>query len=239
MCCGGSPWVSLQASVWKVPITVRLTPEQEAAYALGYGLSRADLKPEVKAEYDRLLAERRAGRPGHTPPDLPVPIDAGPVGNIPYPRFRKAAAWILSSLWAVFVVGFIVYVSIGPQIDFQTLRSDLAMVHLPPGYRLLAQHRAGTDCHNQCSITQTWAWALGSRRTKSAACADVFHALISAYSNADSNSPIPARASCDYTAIPDTHHPGQGKPLVEAIVQTGQAHTNSGFLIELTAFYGP
>jgi hypothetical protein len=47
-----------------VPITVRLTPEQEAAYALGYGLSRADLKPEVQAEYDRLLAERRAGRPG-------------------------------------------------------------------------------------------------------------------------------------------------------------------------------
>ena len=45
-----------------MPITVRLTPEQEAAYALSYGLSRADLKPEVKAEYDRLLAERRAGR---------------------------------------------------------------------------------------------------------------------------------------------------------------------------------
>ncbi len=41
---------------------MRLTPEQEAAYALGYGLSRADLKPEVQAEYDRLLAERRARR---------------------------------------------------------------------------------------------------------------------------------------------------------------------------------
>lgn len=54
---------SLQANARKVPITVRLKPEQEAAYALGYGLSRADLKPEVQAEYDRLLAERRAGRP--------------------------------------------------------------------------------------------------------------------------------------------------------------------------------
>jgi hypothetical protein len=40
-----------------------LTPEQEAAYALGYGISRADLKPEVQAEYDRVLAERRAGSP--------------------------------------------------------------------------------------------------------------------------------------------------------------------------------
>lgn len=55
---------SLQTSARKVPITVRLTPEQEAAYALGYGLSRAGLKPEVQAEYDRLLAEGRAGRSG-------------------------------------------------------------------------------------------------------------------------------------------------------------------------------
>jgi hypothetical protein len=124
-------------------------------------------------------------------------------------------------------------------VNFHTLRSDLAMVHLPSGYRLLAQHRAGTDCHNQCSITQTWAWAVSSRRTKSAACADVRHTLMSAYSNADSNSPIPAHASCDYTASPITFHPGQGKPMVEAIVQTSQAHTNNGFLIELTASYGP
>ena len=40
---------------------MRLTPEQEAAYALSYGLSRSDLRPEVRLEYDRLLAERRAG----------------------------------------------------------------------------------------------------------------------------------------------------------------------------------
>ena len=46
-----------------MPIPVRLTSEQEAAYAFDYGLSRAGLKPEVQAEYDRLLAERRAGRP--------------------------------------------------------------------------------------------------------------------------------------------------------------------------------
>ncbi len=42
---------------------MRLTPEQEAAYALDYRLSRADLKPEVQAEYDRLLAGRHAGLP--------------------------------------------------------------------------------------------------------------------------------------------------------------------------------
>jgi hypothetical protein len=35
-----------------------MTPAQEAGYALDYGVGRADLKPEVQAEYDRLLAER-------------------------------------------------------------------------------------------------------------------------------------------------------------------------------------
>jgi hypothetical protein len=53
---------SLPASARKVPITMRLTPEQEAAYALGYSLSRTDLKPEVQAEYDRLLAKCGAHR---------------------------------------------------------------------------------------------------------------------------------------------------------------------------------
>jgi hypothetical protein len=42
------------------PISVPLTPKQEAEYSLDYGVSRADLRPEVQAEYDRLLADRRA-----------------------------------------------------------------------------------------------------------------------------------------------------------------------------------
>jgi hypothetical protein len=50
---------SLQPGVRKVPITMRLTPEQEAAYSLDYGISRADLKPEVQAAYDRLKQERQ------------------------------------------------------------------------------------------------------------------------------------------------------------------------------------
>ena len=39
---------------------MRMTPQQEAAYVLGYSLSRADLRPEAQAEYDRLLAEHCA-----------------------------------------------------------------------------------------------------------------------------------------------------------------------------------
>lgn len=79
----------------------------------------------------------------------------------------------------------------------------------------------------------------GSRRTSSAACADVYHAMISAFSGVDSNSPTPAGAACDYYAIlGDLLHPGQGKRTIEAIVQTGQAYLNDRFLIELTASYG-
>ena len=38
----------------------RMTPEQEAAYALDWNLDRADLSPEAQREYDRLLRLRRA-----------------------------------------------------------------------------------------------------------------------------------------------------------------------------------
>jgi hypothetical protein len=38
----------------------KMTPEQEASYALSYGPNREDLSPEVQVEYDRLLRMRRA-----------------------------------------------------------------------------------------------------------------------------------------------------------------------------------
>lgn len=34
-----------------------MTPVQEARYALTWGIARSDLKPDVQAEYDRLVAE--------------------------------------------------------------------------------------------------------------------------------------------------------------------------------------
>ena len=37
----------------------KMTPTQEAEYALNFGLDRADLKPQVQAEYDRLRSEGR------------------------------------------------------------------------------------------------------------------------------------------------------------------------------------
>jgi putative oligomerization/nucleic acid binding protein len=51
---------------------MKMTPEQEAAYALDYDLARDSLKPEVQAEYDRQLDIRRsAGR--RTAPDAVFP----------------------------------------------------------------------------------------------------------------------------------------------------------------------
>src|SRR5579875_828960 len=35
----------------------KMTPVQEARYALTWGVARSDLKPDVQAEYDRLVAE--------------------------------------------------------------------------------------------------------------------------------------------------------------------------------------
>ncbi|HEY3956383.1 MAG TPA: SHOCT domain-containing protein [Streptosporangiaceae bacterium] len=51
---------------------MKMTPEQEAGYALDYGVSRDDLKPAVQAEYDRQIEVRRSqSRP--TGPDAIFP----------------------------------------------------------------------------------------------------------------------------------------------------------------------
>jgi hypothetical protein len=50
----------------------KMTPEQEASYALSYGVSREGLKPNVQAEYDRQLEARRS-RGRIVPPDAIFP----------------------------------------------------------------------------------------------------------------------------------------------------------------------
>ncbi len=152
--------------------------------------------------------------------------------------FRITFSIAVSFLVLGFVAEFAL-LGIGAQENFQTLRSDLAKVHLPSGYRLATEHQAGTDCRKQCSLTQTWRWAPSSGRTKSAACHDAHHAMTSAFSQVDANSPIPANAACDYyTILESLLHPEQGKRTVEAIVKTGQAQTHDGFLVKLIASYG-
>ncbi len=152
--------------------------------------------------------------------------------------FRIPFSIAVSFLLLGFVAEFAL-LGIGAQENAQTLRSDLATVHLPSGYRLATEHQAGTDCRKQCSLTQTWRWGVpSSGRIKSAACHDVHHAMASAFSGVDADSPIPANAACDYyTILESLLHPGQGKRTVQAIVKTGQA-PHDGFLIELIASYG-
>lgn len=52
---------------------MKLTPEQEAAYALDFGLARDGLKPDVQAEYDRQLAVRRSRQDRRAAPDAVFP----------------------------------------------------------------------------------------------------------------------------------------------------------------------
>jgi|SRR5450755_1994796 hypothetical protein len=55
----------------------KMTPQQEAAYALNYNLDRDGLKPAVQVEYDRLKAER-ARAAGSAPPAAPTPAKHEP-----------------------------------------------------------------------------------------------------------------------------------------------------------------
>jgi hypothetical protein len=153
--------------------------------------------------------------------------------------FRIAVSMTVSLLLLGLVAEFTL-TGIGGQENFRTLRNDLANVRLPPGYGLVTEHQVGTDCaHEQCSLTQTWRWAPSGGRTTSAACSDVFHAMTSAFSGVDSNSPVAPKAACDYYAVlGSVFHPGQGKRTVEAIVKPGLVETHPVVRIELTASYG-
>jgi hypothetical protein len=154
-------------------------------------------------------------------------------GVVDHRSFRIANS-VVVSLLVLGVVAELGLGLIGPQQNFQTLRSDLAKVHLPSGYHLVNSHQAGDCAHKRCSLTQTWTWVPTSERTKAATCSDVRHAMTSAFSGVESDSPVPANASCDYfTVLSSLLHPGQGKRTVEAIVP----RTNDASL-ELIASYG-
>jgi hypothetical protein len=119
---------------------------------------------------------------------------------IDHPRF--AICWFIVAIPAVILMVVVLQIipeTVGGQQNFQTLRSDLAKVHLRPGYRLTAEHKAGTDCANDdCSLTQTWTWMPAQQPSRSSACSDAFNAMNSAFSDVEPNSPIPANAACDY-----------------------------------------
>jgi hypothetical protein len=104
---------------------MRLTLEQEAAYALDYGVSRADLKPVVQAEYDRLLTERRAHPRVRAAPDQTGLETIGwrPVDTRSRKRPAKTPgfdpgktdttyAWIMMSLAVLAMLTFVVMVFI-------------------------------------------------------------------------------------------------------------------------------
>jgi hypothetical protein len=83
-----------------------LTPEQEAAYALDYGVRRADLKPHVQALYDRLLDERKAAANLLSAASYP-PTPATWQGVPPSWR-TKWAVWLLFAGLSGVVTAFIV-----------------------------------------------------------------------------------------------------------------------------------
>src|SRR5262245_11424819 len=75
-----------------------MTPTQEAEYALNYGLERESLRPDVRAEYDRLKQEQflpstRGG--GAQPPQQPHSAASRPAGTIPPRRLIVLAVVVV------------------------------------------------------------------------------------------------------------------------------------------------
>jgi hypothetical protein len=71
----------------------KMTPEQEAAYALGFGVVSSDLPPEAQLAYDRLVEQqaRAAASAPVPPPDAGATI-APPSVRISYDP-QADAAW--------------------------------------------------------------------------------------------------------------------------------------------------
>jgi hypothetical protein len=170
-----------------------------------------------------------------------TPLATGPVRRVfaQHPRFRIIFICAAGAFLLIIIGTQVIPTAIGAQENFRTLRSDLAQVHLPSGYRLTAEHRAGTDCaHNGCSLTQTWTWASAAGPTKNRACSAVHQAMTSAYSDIEPDSPIPANAACEYFAtVSSFFHASQGKRTIEATVQVSRAHPGNGLAIRLVASY--
>ena len=85
----------------------KMTPEQEAAYALDYGVARSDLSSDAQLAYDRLVEQRDAARsaPAHAEPSGPLnpmpnwqvspPYGPGPSTPPVLPDKMKAAVWLM------------------------------------------------------------------------------------------------------------------------------------------------
>lgn len=168
----------------------------------------------------------------------PAPVSGGLVDALTdHPAWVILFFCIAGPLTVLFAV-LVTLAAIGGQQNFQTLRSDLGKVHLPPQYRLTDEDTTGTDCYNSCSVIQTWTWVPVGGRTASDQCRDASSALSSAFSDAEANSPLPPRAVCNYfTILTSFFHPGQGKRDIEAIVTPRSAGSARGFVIQISASY--
>jgi protein-S-isoprenylcysteine O-methyltransferase Ste14 len=70
----------------------KMTPEQEASYALDFGVARSDLPPDAQLAYDRLAAQRT--RAAATAPASPADAEAA-AGRPVLPRWAAAAGTAL------------------------------------------------------------------------------------------------------------------------------------------------
>jgi hypothetical protein len=210
----------------------RMTPEDEAAYALRWNVDREDLSPAVQAQYDRLKieSETRQAEPDATAAPPPVSSAGQPP---PWVLFVPLAV-----LWAAFTFWLAIGRLITPQVSFATLRSDVGQIRLPAGYVRVASAQSGRGCaHHQCALAEFWVWRGRTARSASGACRDVDRAMSDA-SGGDAvlNTLPPRGAACDYgAAFGSFLRPGLGKRDVDAFVFTGPRAAGSpgGFQVEL------
>ncbi len=146
----------------------RMTPEQEAAYALGSGVARSDLPEDAQLAYDRLVEQRARARPpapaslagAETASDRVIlPRWAAAVGTALFLPIAGGFGVVLVPYWitrwqsgapyplAVRVLGVALIVAGGIVLTGRCVRFAAEGVGIPlpvePTSRRLTHHRAG------------------------------------------------------------------------------------------------
>lgn len=209
-----------------------MTPAQEAAYAVDWGLPRDDLDPAVQREYDRLQMER----------------EAQPQVRAPAPREAETPAWQYLIPFFVLWVAWMIWATAGTYItgshmNFTTLRSDISKIQLPAGYEKKSTSESGSDrgcAEKPCKLREFWVWRGSSVHTAADACRDTSRAMAARLGGVDSDAPIPQGAACGYfTVLDNFFQPGLGKREVEGLVWVNDKAKGSpgGYILELVAGY--
>lgn len=219
-----------RASGYRGVRLARMTPTQEARYAIDWNVSRDDLDSEVQLEYDRLTAE----------------LEALPRVEAPVPATKSSPTWHYLIIPGAVLIPVLLWLVVATPIlynlhmNFTTLKSDISSVRLPAGYERESAYESGNCAAATCTLTEWWVWRGSTVRSAVDACRDVGRAMDKGLPEVGAGVG-PRGAECEYfTILASFFRPDLGKRSAEGVVWTNNKESDNpgGYKVELLVTYG-